>query len=614
MKYDQFTSTIAMIHQNLKLALEQKEKQSDELLNQGMKELIDNKDYALVFLSSLETQLKEHGEEKRNHIEALERDITALKQKLEDEIATYRKEHVVDEDKARLLTIKEEKLVEPRARKKKEIQDLNQKITILDKECLQILKENETTLQEEEKNYKQKLLELDRKMKFEVQKIAEAILTPVNNDRQETESSPNDILLDKTKVIETRKNGINEIAKIQLKYYNEMRQIEIAFCNFKYHLKREKGILREEYDQKIEELSFARQNHQLELQKQIDMYDFDTYKSVNMFDKTYRLAENQIRVDSAQNIANAEASVLSMEKSKLEVEHLDRMGIYDQIRDYDLAQLASYHQENQVNHAIIQEMMNKINEFLIDILSTYQHLMTSIVAHFWDIVYFNENQLKQAFVALNYQTNLASQFNRAPLVAELNELLADFSKRQKVRVDEFKHQLNEQGKNLLRQVTVVYRSLTDYMLQEQKNLEEHRQAIELWVKKVNHKANEALLQDHEAQLNTIAQKQNATENKQKAIVDGLADEAKKIEDDYFTKFNHLNDKIDNYQVTIKNEQKKAKQAYLSFIQKSKERISKYKSQYKSECSEELSNIAHKYDNLIRENEIERKTKIKMQQI
>ncbi|MFA6627461.1 MAG: hypothetical protein WCT17_02905 [Bacilli bacterium] len=608
MKYEQFASKLEMIQLNLKMVIEQKDKQSEAILIEASKELLDNKEYALVFLASLETQLHDHHVEKQYHISQLTNEIVLLKEKLENELSEYQKTHVVNDDKTRLLTTKEEKLVEPHARKKKEIQEINQKITLLDKECLQILKENETALWEEEKNYKQKLVELERKMKFEVQRIGDAILTPTSDDLEQ------EGVMDKKKSIETRKEGINEIAKIRLKYYNEMRQIEIAFCNYKYQLKRDRGILREEYDQKIEELNFARKNHQIDLQKQIDMYDFDVYKNVNTYEKKYRLEENDINIDHLDKLSAIHANSAIVEKVKEDIEHLDMIAIYDQINDYDSSQISLHHRYIQTQQQIAREMTDKTNEFLIDILNTYQNIMIAIIHHFWDAVYHHEQQLYDALVFLNYQTKLSSDFSYVPFEQELHQLFDDFTKQQKNRTSELIQEFNNHHKILLRQVLNVYNFMIDYLDSEQKKLQEHQAELQSWVMRVHEKAMDHLNTNYEKALQNIQTNQSRLAEEQKASHDVMIAQSRAIEDDYFSKSKHLNDKIDAYSITLKNNAHRAKQDHQIFIAKSKTNINQFKSNYKVELQEELSRIAHKYDMLVREAGIERKTKLKMGQI
>ncbi|MDD4212650.1 MAG: hypothetical protein PHY42_04565 [Bacilli bacterium] len=609
MKYEQFASKIEMIEQNLKLAMEQKQVQSESIIMNAAKELVENKDYALVFLASLETQLQEHHQEKDAHILKLTQDIELLKQKLEKEVTEYRKTHLVEEDKARLLTNKEEKLVEPRARKKKEIQEINQKITLLDKECLQILKENEMALAEEEKNFKQKLVELDRKMKFEVQKISDAILTPTTDD------NPDQVgFINKNKAIEMRKNGINEIAKIKLKHYNEMRQMEIAFCNYKHKLKRDRGILREEYDKKIEELHYARKNHQIDLQKQIDMYDFDVYKNTNTFEKTYRFAENDIYLQFQDNLTAVQTDVMNVKKAKADINHLDYVGIYDQVKNYDINQMKVFDTHHQSQNQLTKEMFEKANEFMIDMLNTYENMVASILNHYWDVTYRQEQQLANAFVFLNYQTKLSSDFNYVSFKQELDQLLGDFKKRQTLRLDEFLQTVNDYFKSLLRQVSNLYHSINDYLDSEQKHLVNYQETLQQLIKKVHDKASEHLRLKHEQVHKGLQNDELHLYEEQKKAGDQLANQSKAIENDYFTKSNHLNDKIDAYNLTLKNNINRVKQEYQAFITKNKANINKFKANYKYELQTELSQIAHKYDTFIRDTEIECKTKLKMGQL
>lgn len=157
MNYEEFAKKVDVIKQNLVSLIKQKEKDSKDLILKINKSLFEDKEYALVFLNSLEARLLENSQSKINQIQQLEQDIESLKEKLKQDISSYNQKHILDDDKTRLFSIKEEKLVEPRAKRKKEIQEINQKITLLDKECLQILKENDQALSEEEKNFKIKL-------------------------------------------------------------------------------------------------------------------------------------------------------------------------------------------------------------------------------------------------------------------------------------------------------------------------------------------------------------------------------------------------------------------------------------------------------------------------
>ncbi|MFA7127446.1 MAG: hypothetical protein WC182_07865 [Bacilli bacterium] len=156
--------------------------------------------------------------------------------------------------------------------------------------------------------------------------------------------------------------------------------------------------------------------------------------------------------------------------------------------------------------------------------------------------------------------------------------------------------------------------MIDYLDSEQKKLQEHQAELQSWVMRVHEKAMDHLNTNYEKALQNIQTNQSRLAEEQKASHDVMIAQSRAIEDDYFSKSKHLNDKIDAYSITLKNNAHRAKQDHQIFIAKSKTNINQFKSNYKVELQEELSRIAHKYDMLVREAGIERKTKLKMGQI
>jgi len=613
MNYKQFAERIETIKQNLTMAIAQKEKQSQDLIVQLNKSLFEDKDYALIFLASLEAKLQENSDEKLSHINQLKFDIEGLKQDLENEIINYRNSHVLSEDKTRLFLIKEDKLIEPRAKKKKEIQEINQKITLFDKECLQIIKENEQTLIEEEKNYRLKLQDLERKMKIEVNRIAEAILTPVLAQNQdENKKDFNEV--NKQLLLEERKKGINEIAKIKLRYYNEMRQIEMAFCNYKHNSKKDQNIIREEYNQKIEELVFARKNLQNDLHKQTDMYDFDVYQNLNSLEKEYFLAEGKMRRNYNQRIEVKENEINTLKKSKSDLWQRDLISIFNYIQEADYNQITTFDKTLEEEQKLLNITINKINETLIDVIESFKNITVEIFTRFWDISTLYEKSLHSAFVILNYQSKTIEDFDYTFFLQELNQFANEYKKRQKQRYSEFLEQLDNCYKNLIRQITIIYNSVIDFANVELKNIEGYSNNLKNLVKKTQEKALYYLKAEFEKQNKLLNNEQLLQSEKRTQDQELLLQNDKKIEDDYYLKAGELNKKIDEYQNKKKKENHSFKNEHLLSLTKSKTNVQKFKNDYKKQLQEELAIITHKYDAFIKEVELERKTKIKMGQI
>lgn len=450
-------------------------------------------------------------------------------------------------------------------------------------------------------------------MKVEVNRIAEAILTPIIKETSES-SQESQRQKNKQIISEERKKGINEMAKIKLKYYNDMRQIEIAFSNYKHNLKRERGIKREEYDQRIEELVYMRKTLQNDLQKQTDMYDFDVYQNLNVLEKEYSLGQNDLKKVSADNVAEKQSEIFSTQKLKDNIWHEDASGIFEYVEQTDTnlnTKLAKIILEEQ---ALMHNLLSKTNEDFIESLESFKLLTIYLINRFWDIKSIYEKSLHSAFVYLNHKLDVIEDYEKTLMTQELEILLNDYNVRQKQCLEDFVKQIGENYKILLKQINILYNNNVDFINNEINQVNNHISALNNWAKKVHDKAGVFLkhnLDKKNKALYVLKQKNNEA---RKAELDLLTSQDRKIEEEYYAKTNNLNKKIGEYHNSKKQEDLKLKQEHDETLSKSRSNIVKFKNQYKKDLSKDLSEIAHKYNSLVKETELERKTKLRMGQI
>lgn len=613
MKYEEFKIKINELNANLNDVLMQKQTQLIAFHDQTIKTLFENKDSAHVALSELEVHYQRVEEEKNQHISSLKSILTNLREEQTKEVTLYKNQHNANNDKERLLNAKEDSLAEFKLQKKKETHELNLKINALDKECIQILKNNQMEFEEEERNYKSKIAELEKKMKFEVQKINEAILTPSIRSNKTTETSyenRQDYQVDK-EVKAIRQKGIIDISKIKLNYLFELKELELSFSTYGSNFKRDNDILREEYNLQIEELKYLKKKVQDELQFAIDMYDFDTYKTFHETEKEYATEVNHIIEKYNEKIYRYQDEIIQTEKQKNEVNHHNANVMYSKVLESDLQQALIFNTLASESVSEVYGSLNDLNEFLTNVGIAYRDMMIYLFEGFWTRFHAKERQFYESLIFLSYHSYCFNGFNYKDFNQEVLKLSEEFLKNQILRFENFKQQLNDNFKKLLKQVKNMYQGFVAFKNQEDTHIKEYLKLLEKTMTNAQEDGKIFNQKTYDEWMLQTTHKADAFKQNKQNEIHAQAENHRNVHNDFNLKSKDLEGKLKQYQQKRKENLDKELSLYRDTVKAIKQNILKIKQQHKLELKAQHKEILKNHMNQALQVENEKKTKLKI---
>jgi len=559
-------------------------------------------------LKSLENKLYDNENKANDVLNELKSIINNLQIELDTEVANYQKQHVLEEAKTNLFNAKEETLSDFITSKKKKTADLNQKIKVLDNQCLQILKTKNLEISELEKKFKARVQELDRKAKLESEKIAESILAP--GPAMKTEAQDID-QLSKDEIAKIRIEGINEIKNVKVKYLS-MKKIEsLKHYDIVFNMQRDNEILREEYNLQIAKLQYLKNKEQRELQKGLDNYNFEVYHQLNELEKTYALEVNNIKDKFYQQIYHYRDEVYDNLNKKTKEHQVDSHEIFAKIKEIDEELLAKYLELLKATLTFKVNEYNHIQQFFLSTIPLYQENIINLVSKLYEHLQDNAKNYLQYLFTFTYNKPGIQISNHEDDLVKVND---DFIKLQNSTFEQLKKILKDNFHNLLNALNEIANSMQKFFDKQKENYEKYYQSLMELVKKINQetldKYNEKYLITQEANKTAI-EKMKAETAKQ---INDLDDSNNLIFNNYHQKSESLKQKIKEYNTKFKKEQKIDLSLYNEQIKNIKNNINKIKKKYKKLKQESKKEIGKKFNSDLKIIEAERKTKLKIGQI
>ena len=107
----------------------------------------------------------------KNELDSFIEKITSLETEFNEGIKTFEETYSVDNEKAKLMSQKDKVVAPLKTKFRREIQDINIKIDRIDKELAETLEVRANENEEEVTTHKNKLIEFEKRKRFEVNKI-----------------------------------------------------------------------------------------------------------------------------------------------------------------------------------------------------------------------------------------------------------------------------------------------------------------------------------------------------------------------------------------------------------------------------------------------------------
>jgi hypothetical protein len=602
MEYADLKSKINALHVSLTEQLTIKYDQLVDLQKEIIDKVINHEMRAKDGLAQLETALLQTEEEKDQHISSLKSLITQLKAKLENSLNSFKENNQAKLDKEQIALQKEGNLSSLTAPKKKEIDTLKQKINTLDRECLLNLKAKALEYEEEEKNYKAKINDLDKRLRYEIQKISDAILIPMKVGNANTESQA---ITDPKEIKEYRIKGINEIAQLKVKYYNDLEQLDLNFYRYHYDYHRDNDIIREQYNQKIEDLNYAIKKIEVELEAMTEENTIEVFKQLSLNERDYKLAYNNIRRSYQKRQLLYQDNIIKTNYEKSDIRDQNVNDVLSKIYDNDVYQL----QNIEFNDNYLVLIFQELKKTLAQLLDSYLNLVTGLVNGFGETYHHLIEEFSTHFIMDNYHSILLDELTYQEHQELVKQTITSYITLSKQKFQQFLNLVNKKFNEMNQKINELYKLArafqkdnTDDLLALRQNLAKlFGQALDAGKDK----------QKREERLKRIGDQYITYQSENIKLIHTLIDEDKETRKQFKEVSDTLKANLEKVNQKQADDLKKIADEYEQNIANSKENINKIKIKYKNKMKHKEKQIKQKYENEITKVEIERKNKIKI---
>lgn len=341
-KAEGFKNKITKAQEELFKAIDT-EKAKKKALSEKIVQELSKQDKANV--RTLNALNKEYLEECNNNKEKLQMFADTINQLNEELTQTvedynkYREEH----DELAILTEKNEEAKATAKNKfKREIQDINIKIDKIDKELKETLETRSEDFNEELTTYKSKIIEFDKKKRFEVTKIQNNTIKEYDELQKLLlqENKKSEIKSINKKIKQIRLAGLMEEKECVFRHLAEQKQFELDFAKYEYEYKCQNINLEKEFNTRIEETKFDRSVTEYNFKKNCISSDNEVVHNFNENDKQLKLDHNAKVEDLHKVINDRTLEQLAFEYEKADSEANVTKNIYQSIENSENKQAA----------------------------------------------------------------------------------------------------------------------------------------------------------------------------------------------------------------------------------------------------------------------------------
>lgn len=604
MKYEDFISKLNELHENLTNQLKTKHNDFLSMQNGVIDKLMNNIVQEKESLGQLEASLSKNEEEKNQHISTIKSIITHLKGELENDLANQKASYNSKEFHERLISQKEEVLSGILNPKRKEVEALKQKINTLDRECLLNLKAKAVEFEEEEKNLKLKIADIEKRLKFEIQKISDAILIPIKEDGDNTE---NQAITDPEEIKAIRLKGLNDIVAIKKKYSNEIKQAELNFNNYQGKFKLENDILREEYNLKIEELKFVVNKRQIEIQAELDLYDLQSYKKVNQYERDNEQKFSDTKFKYQAKITSYQDNVIKVDYEKNDVHWHNMRTVLDELKEIDINQVDGFNTLYEEN----ENILNLLKTSLLNMLENYQEFMITVFNEYWESYATFLKRMVNIFMMNKYNSFSLNNFTYDKNYKLINRAVNNFLNLEKNMFNDYLHMITNWFYDINKKVQELHQLHMKHQKIRSDKYEEFAKELKRLVNQAQTDGVTHLQEKNTEALKLIEDKKLSYKTENEIYIKEVNDNLNAA----YLKFKEIDDKL-NRNIEEVNQKKvqdleKLKLEYQNNLKTIKENISKIKLKAKKDLKIKEKEINQKYENEFRDIDEEYKTKIKI---
>ncbi len=337
---------------------------------------------------------------------------------------------------------------------KREMQDVNIRIDRIEKELKEILEETKVTYESDVVAFRQKLMDLEKRKKFEVNKIQNNTIKEYDDLQAKLlkENKRSEIKQINKNIKQIRMNGLLEEKECWHRHLAEQKQAELEYLKLHYDYKCKCIELEKEYNNRIEDAKYDRAMIQHNYKKNIDIADNNV---VHTFNQNMQKVKNQKNKDFETcynniNQAYVDQYKYEVEKNNLETDNIKN--IYVQIEELDKKQDAKLVELNGKGLTIVTKQLSLFQKNIVLTLNFYSQNINDIYKTYFKTLLTKEKDFVDSLVVNVVKGAFLNGNDYSEFVTKVEAVFNSFMEQEENILTSFSEYLNNALNNLLIQV------------------------------------------------------------------------------------------------------------------------------------------------------------------
>ena len=337
---------------------------------------------------------------------------------------------------------------------KREMQDVNIRIDRIEKELKEILEETKVTYESDVVAFRQKLMDLEKRKKFEVNKIQNNTIKEYDDLQAKLlkENKRSEIKQINKNIKQIRMNGLLEEKECWHRHLAEQKQAELEYLKLHYDYKCKCIELEKEYNNRIEDAKYDRAMIQHNYKKNIDTADNNV---VHTFNQNMQKVKNQKNKDFETcynniNQAYVDQYKYEVEKNNLETDNIKN--IYVQIEELDKKQDAKLVELNGKGLTIVTKQLSLFQKNIVLTLNFYSQNINDIYKTYFKTLLTKEKDFVDSLVVNVVKGAFLNGNDYSEFVTKVEAVFNSFMEQEENILTSFSEYLNNALNNLLIQV------------------------------------------------------------------------------------------------------------------------------------------------------------------
>lgn len=453
-KAGEFKNKITKAQEELFKALENEQTKRNSTSSKIIQELSKANKANVKTLNSLNKEYLETCNNNKLELNNYIEKIKLINEDLLKEIDEFKESYNFDSEKEKHIARKDRACAPLRTKFKREIHDINIKINRIDQELKETLDTRNNENDQENVNYKNKIIEFDKKKRHEVNKIQSNTIKEYDElqKRLLVENKRSEIKNINKQIKEIRRNGLIDEKDCIFRNLEDQKQYELEHVKYLLDYKNENIKLEKEYNIRIEETKFNKSMIEFNYKKEFDKCDNDAIHNLNEACKQLQYKHSKNKSDLYSNIYNENINQFNYERKRNDDELNVVKNIYLSIENMDNKQIDKYLELNNKELNSIENELSLFEKNIVLTLNFYlQNLINSYKSYFKDLLTKEESFINNLLIN-TVQGDFLNGKNCDSYIPQIVSLFNVFREQEEKAVVLFEEELTNLLNNLILQV------------------------------------------------------------------------------------------------------------------------------------------------------------------